>query len=57
MEKSHDSLHVVHQAAIARLSNRGRAQVITGAGHHIQLQKPQAVIDAVGEVVRTARQR
>jgi pimeloyl-ACP methyl ester carboxylesterase len=38
--------------ALARLSSRGLHRIIKGSGHHIQLDKPQAVIDAVDEVLR-----
>lgn len=42
-------------AALARMSTRGVHRVVTGAGHSIMLDKPQAVIEAVDEVVRQAR--
>jgi pimeloyl-ACP methyl ester carboxylesterase len=38
-------------ADLARLSSRGVHRIIKGSGHHIQLDKPQAVIDAVDEVL------
>ena len=38
--------------ALARLSSRGVHRFIKGSGHEIQLDKPQAVIDAVDEVLR-----
>jgi pimeloyl-ACP methyl ester carboxylesterase len=38
--------------ALAHLSSRGIHRIIKGSGHEIQLEKPQAVIDAVGEVLR-----
>ena len=38
--------------ALARLSSRGVHRLIKGSGHEIQLDKPQAVIDAVDEVLR-----
>ena len=38
--------------ALAHLSSRGVHRIIKGSGHEIQLQKPQAVIDAVEEVLR-----
>ena len=37
---------------LARLSSRGVHKIIKGSGHQIQLDKPQAVIDAVDEVLR-----
>jgi pimeloyl-ACP methyl ester carboxylesterase len=42
--------------AIAALSSRGRNRVVPGSGHFIQIQQPQAVIDAVSEVVAEVRQ-
>lgn len=44
-----------HQA-LARLSRRGERRVAEGSGHLVQLDRPQAVIDAVLDVVRAARQ-
>ena len=38
--------------ALAHLSSRGVHRIIKGSGHEIQLDKPQAVIDAVDEVLR-----
>jgi pimeloyl-ACP methyl ester carboxylesterase len=38
--------------ALARLSSHGVHRIIKGSGHQIQLDKPQAVIDAVDEVLR-----
>ena len=38
--------------ALARLSSRGVHRLIKESGHTIQLDKPQAVIDAVDEVLR-----
>ena len=40
---------------LARLSSRGVHRIIKGSGHEIQLDKPQAVIDAVDEVLRELR--
>ena len=37
--------------ALAHLSSRGVHRIIEGTGHEIQLDKPQAVIDAVDEVL------
>ena len=36
---------------IARLSSRGTNRVVPGAGHSIHVDKPQAVIDAIDEVL------
>ena len=41
--------------ALAHLSSRGVHRLIKGSGHEIQLEKPQAVIDAVDEVLRQVR--
>lgn len=40
---------------IAALSSQGRSGVVSGSGHYIQLERPQAVIDAVDEVVADVR--
>jgi hypothetical protein len=37
------------------LSSAGQHRTVEGAGHGIQRDKPQAVIDAVNEVVVAAR--
>jgi pimeloyl-ACP methyl ester carboxylesterase len=41
----------LHQA-LANLSSRGKHRIIEGTGHQIELEKPQAVIDAVDDVLR-----
>jgi hypothetical protein len=41
--------------ALAHLSSRGVHRIIKGSGHEIQLDKPQAVIDAVDDVLRELR--
>jgi len=43
--------NALHQD-LASLSSRGVHRIIKGSAHHIQLDKPQAVIDAVDEVLR-----
>jgi len=43
--------------ALAHLSSRGVHRIIKGSGHTIQLEKPQAVIDAVDEVLRQLHTR
>jgi pimeloyl-ACP methyl ester carboxylesterase len=40
---------------MAALSSRGQNHIVPGSGHFIQFEKPQAVIDAVEEVVAAAR--
>jgi pimeloyl-ACP methyl ester carboxylesterase len=43
------------QAELAGLSSRGRLVVAQGSGHYIQLEQPQLVIDAIGQVVASRR--
>jgi len=43
---------IARHEALARLSSRGVHRMIEGSGHEIQLDQPQAVIDAVDEVLR-----
>jgi pimeloyl-ACP methyl ester carboxylesterase len=40
---------------IANLSSRGTNRIVADATHHIQLSRPEAVIEAVNEVVAAAR--
>jgi pimeloyl-ACP methyl ester carboxylesterase len=42
---------------MAALSTRGQNRVVQGSGHFIQFEQPQAVIDAVDEVVAEARRK
>ncbi|HEY5409733.1 MAG TPA: alpha/beta hydrolase [Caulobacteraceae bacterium] len=42
---------------IASLSSRGQNRVVPGSGHFIQLEQPQAVIEAIDEVVAEARNK
>jgi hypothetical protein len=44
-------------AELARLSTRGENRLVRGSGNYVQIDKPQAVVDAVTEVVETARRR
>ncbi len=39
------------QAALSRLSTNGKLVEVEGAGHYIQVDRPQLVIDAIREVV------
>jgi pimeloyl-ACP methyl ester carboxylesterase len=50
--RSYEKVWIAGHEALAHLSSRGVHRVIKGSGHHIQLDKPQAVIDAVDEVLR-----
>ena len=43
------------QAELAALSTRGRLVIAEGCGHHIQVEQPQLMIDAIHEVVEAAR--
>ena len=43
------------QPELARLSTRGRRTIVDGSGHLIPIEKPQAVVDAVQEVVVASR--
>lgn len=45
------------QATVAARSSRGRFVVVPGSGHFIQKDKPEAVIDAVREVLAIVRAR
>ena len=50
--RSYSKVWSALQEALAHLSSRGVHRFIKGSGHEIQLDKPQAVIDAVDEVLR-----
>jgi pimeloyl-ACP methyl ester carboxylesterase len=50
--RSYSKVWIALHEALARLSSRGVHRIIKGSGHQIQLDKPQAVIDAVDEVLR-----
>jgi len=52
-ERDHERL----QEVLARLSRNGRQTVVQKSGHHIQLDQPEAVVDAVRDVVRAVRER
>ena len=39
--------HHEQQQALATLSTRGTLRRVEGAGHHIQLDQPSAVVDAL----------
>lgn len=49
--KSYSKVWIDMHEALARLSSRGVHHYIKGSSHEIQLDKPQAVIDAVDEVL------
>jgi pimeloyl-ACP methyl ester carboxylesterase len=43
------------QKETAALSTRGRQRVVPGAGHVVHADKPEAVVDAVLEVLKQLR--
>jgi pimeloyl-ACP methyl ester carboxylesterase len=51
LDQSYGKIWNALHADLARLSSRGVHRVIKGSGHEIQLDKPQAIIDAVNEVL------
>ena len=55
LNKAIEAENLTMQAEVARLSTRGRNRVVRGAGHLIQADKPEAVVDAVFEVLEMAR--
>lgn len=50
--QSYSKVWIGMHEALVHLSSRGVHRIIAGTGHEIQLDKPQAVIDAVDEVLR-----
>jgi pimeloyl-ACP methyl ester carboxylesterase len=50
--RSYRPLWFAQHEALSRLSSRGAHRVIEQSGHEMHLDKPQAVIDAVNEVLR-----
>ena len=50
--RSYSKVWIALHEAFAHLSSRGVHRIIKGSGHQIELDKPQAVIDAVDEVLR-----
>ncbi len=55
--RSYSKVWIAMHEALAHLSSRGIHRFIKGSGHHIQLDKPQAVINAVDEVLRPRQPR
>jgi pimeloyl-ACP methyl ester carboxylesterase len=51
----HAKIHIRTQQAMAQYSERGQQIVVTGAGHHIQLERPEVVIDAIKQALAAAR--
>jgi pimeloyl-ACP methyl ester carboxylesterase len=54
-QQSYSKIWMALHEALAHLSSRGAHRIIKGSGHEIQLDKPQAVIDSVDEVLREHR--
>jgi pimeloyl-ACP methyl ester carboxylesterase len=52
LSRSYGKIWNALHADLARLSSRGVHRIIKNSGHEIQLDQPQAVIDAVDEVLR-----
>ncbi len=52
LDRAYGKVWNAMHADLARLSSRGVHRVIRQSGHEIQLDQPQAVIDAVHEVLR-----
>jgi pimeloyl-ACP methyl ester carboxylesterase len=55
VNQAHEQLWQQLQAELAGLSSRGRLMVAQDSGHYIQLERPQLVVDAIGQVVTAAR--
>jgi pimeloyl-ACP methyl ester carboxylesterase len=47
--------HNAQQAKFATLSTNGREIVVPNAGHHIQLDAPDSVVDTIRRIVNRAR--
>ncbi|MES3022451.1 MAG: alpha/beta hydrolase [Pseudomonadota bacterium] len=52
-----DQVVVTLHRNVAKLSERGVHEILPGAGHYIQLDKPQAVIDAIKRVLAEAKEK
>lgn len=50
-----DALWLELQEELAELSTSGRLQVVSGADHYVQLDRPDVVIEAIREVVDSVR--
>jgi pimeloyl-ACP methyl ester carboxylesterase len=40
-----------NQADLAKLSRQGKQVIVKGTGHHVQIDQPAAVVDAIREVI------
>jgi pimeloyl-ACP methyl ester carboxylesterase len=54
-ERTYRKIWIARQAALARLSSRGVHRIVKGSSHDIELDKPQAIVDAVRDVLRELR--
>ena len=52
LDRAYARIWNARHAELARLSSRGVHRVIKDSGHHIQLDQPRAVVDAVDDVLR-----
>jgi pimeloyl-ACP methyl ester carboxylesterase len=55
VNQANDQVWQQLQAELAALSSRGRLVVAQDSGHYIQLERPELVIDAIGQVVASCR--
>jgi pimeloyl-ACP methyl ester carboxylesterase len=55
VNQAYEQLWQELQAQLAGLSSRGRLVMAENSGQYIQLERPQLVIDAIGEVVAAGR--
>jgi pimeloyl-ACP methyl ester carboxylesterase len=55
LNRAYLKVWIAMHVALAHLSSRGVHRMIENSGHLIQIDQPQAVIDAVDEVVRQVR--
>jgi pimeloyl-ACP methyl ester carboxylesterase len=51
----HAKVHTLTQATMAGYSTRGRQIIVPGAGHHIQLERPEVVVDAIRQMIVASR--
>jgi len=51
-QRSYMKVWIARHQALANLSSHGVHRIIEGSGHEIEVDKPQAVIDAVDDVLR-----
>lgn len=57
LHRSYSKVWIATHEALAHLSSRGEHRFIKGSGQHIQLDNPQAVIDAADDVFRRLHAR